>query len=138
MVHRVATSKSPTGPFIKKEKPVFTVPGEKFPAEDPFIWVQDGTYWAIVKDINGHFTHAGKSLALFSSDDGLQWHLASNPLVSRKQVDWQGRGVQEVSRLDRPQVWFENGRPAVLFCAIVETKDYSSSYNVHIPLQDKR
>ena len=51
VVHMIATSDSPTGPFIKHDKPVFMVAGERFPAEDPYIWYQDGKYRAIVKRI---------------------------------------------------------------------------------------
>ena len=48
VVHCVATSDSPSGPFKKYDKPVFQAEGYDFPAEDPFIWYQDGKYRAIV------------------------------------------------------------------------------------------
>lgn len=136
VVHMVATSTMPTGPFAKMESPVFTVPGERFPAEDPFIWTQKGALWAIVKDMQGHFTGAGKSLALFTSADGLEWQLAPNPLVSRTQVDWQGKGVERLHSLERPQLWLDNGVPAVLFCAADCSPARQHAFNVHIPLQE--
>ncbi len=71
VLHVVAFSDSPTGPFQKQPKPVFTKENVAFAAEDPFIWTQDGRYWAIVKDNAGHFTGRGKSTALFESADGL-------------------------------------------------------------------
>jgi hypothetical protein len=36
-----------------------------------------------------------------------------------------------VDRLERPQLWLDNGVPAVLFCAV---KDGDRTFNVHIPL----
>ena len=59
VVHMAATSRSPIGPFLKHESPIFTSPGEQFPAEDPSIWVQDGVLWAILKDMKGAFTQGG-------------------------------------------------------------------------------
>ena len=65
VVHLTATSDSPAGPFIKQQVPVFTIKDVHFPAEDPYIWYQGDRYYAIVKDMNGYFTKAGRSLALF-------------------------------------------------------------------------
>jgi hypothetical protein len=132
VVHMVATSDSPSGPFKKHESLVFTKPGEKFPAEDPTIWTQDNQLWAIVKDMEGVFTRAGKSLALFESTDGIDWKLAANPLVSRLQVTWDDGEVQKLHSLERPQLWLDNGVPAILFCAARTNED--TAFNVHIPL----
>lgn len=134
VVHLVATSDSPVGPFEKHSSPVFTVPGERFPAEDPYVWAQDGCLWAIVKDFRGHFTRAGKSLALFTSEDGLNWAPARSPLVSRIEVTWRRQGLQQLYSLERPQLWLENGVPRVLFCAADEDDQRTHSFNVHIPL----
>jgi hypothetical protein len=131
VVHLVATSDSPTGPFKKHPDPVFTVPGERFPAEDPFIWRQGDDYWAIVKDMKGVFTNSGKSLALFRSADGFDWRKAENPLVSLLEINWQS-GKQKVNHLERPQLWLKDGKPAILFCAADISRDHS--FNVHIPL----
>jgi hypothetical protein len=38
VVHLIATSKSPIGPFKKELNPLLLVPGETFPFEDPFMW----------------------------------------------------------------------------------------------------
>lgn len=88
VVHCVATSDSPTGPFKKHPNPVFEAKGHDFPAEDPFIWYQDGGYHAIVKDMHGAFTEAGQALVLFDSKDGIDWNLAKNALVSDLTITW--------------------------------------------------
>ncbi len=131
VVHLVATSASPTGPFKKYPEPIFSAKGDSFPAEDPCIWTQEGKFWAIVKDMNGAFTGAKNSLSLFTSNDGFRWMLAEYPLVTTPQIDWQEQGCQKIERLERPQLWLKDGIPAILFCA---AKNGDHTFNVHIPL----
>ncbi|HEX4084030.1 MAG TPA: glycoside hydrolase family protein [Chthoniobacteraceae bacterium] len=130
----VATAASPTGPFEKHPDPVFTAKGTGFAAEDPCIWIQDGHYWAVVKDMRGVFTHAGRSLALFSSDDGIHWRPARHPLVSTLVIRWADGAKQPVDRLERPQIFLQNGVPAVLFCAVYPY-GHDGTFNVAIPLK---
>lgn len=125
VTHLVATAPSPIGPFTKNLTPVFTVPGHDFPAEDPYVWTAADGYRAIVKDFDGSFTGAGRSLALFVSSDGFDWRPADTPLVTT---------TGELHRLERPQLWLEEGCPRVLFCAASPDASESHSFNVHIPI----
>ncbi len=135
VVHLAATCDSPLGPFKKHPKPLFTVPGVNFSAEDPFIWSQDERVWAIVNDHHGAFNGLGvDSLTLFTSKNGLDWQVASNPVVTNRIINWEDGRVQRLNRLERPQLWTENGVPTVLFCAAEETDRQLHSFNVHIPL----
>jgi len=138
VVHVVATSGDPAGPFTKHPRPVFVKEGVHFPAEDPFIWRRRGQYFAIVKDMGGYFTGAGRSLALFESRDGFDWKLARHSLVSRTAIPWRNGTLQNLYALERPQVWFENGRPAVLFCAADTDEGHTRTFNVQIPLRRVR
>jgi len=133
VVHLTAISNSPEGPFVKQQKPIFTAENVDFPAEDPYVWHQDGCFYAIVKDMKGSFTKAGKSLALFYSIDGLNWKLAQHPLVATLVLQWENGFQQKLEALERPQLFFENGRPIVLLCAVNE--NLTHSYNVQIPLK---
>jgi hypothetical protein len=135
VVHVVATSDSPTGPFKKHPDPVFTSPGSSFAAEDPYIWRGSDRYWAIVKDFNGNFTKAGTSLALFDSSDGIAWKPSTHTLVSTLELKWADGNTQKLMKLERPQLVLENGRPSVLFCAAAPTGDINKSFNVQIPLK---
>ncbi len=136
VVHCVATAESPTGPFKKFENPVFQAKGYDFPAEDPFIWYEEGKYRAIVKDMNGAFTNAGRALVLFESEDGFNWELSKNPLVSILEINWADGNKQKVLHLERPQLYIENGKPVVLLCAsdIKDEKGVLQSFNVQIPV----
>jgi alpha-L-fucosidase len=135
VVHLTAIADKPEGPFIKQNKPVFTAENVDFPAEDPFVWYQDNCYYAIVKDMKGAFTNAGRSLVLFYSLDGLDWKLAKHPLVSDLNIKWADGTTQKLEALERPQLFFENGKMVALLCAVNETLGHS--YNVQIPLKLK-
>jgi len=135
VTHVAAISQSPLGPFQKHPSPVFTKPGEHFPAEDPFIWAREGGYYAIVKDMDGVFTGRGRSLALFESRDGLDWKLSRHALVSKTEIRWENRTRQVLHALERPQLWLEDGVPRVLLCAAEFDAATSGSFNVQIPLK---
>jgi hypothetical protein len=135
VLHCVATSDSPTGPFKKHPKPIFVKEGVQFAAEDPFIWCDGQRYWAIVKDNAGHFTGAGKSTALWQSDDGFDWRLAKHPLVATTEIVWEGGRKQKQNSLERPQLFFENGQPTVLLFATDTDSKREHSFNVRIPLR---
>ncbi len=136
VVHCVATSDHPTGPFEKYDQPIFQAEGHDFPAEDPFIWYQDGKYRAIVKDMHGAFTDANQSLVLFDSEDGFDWKLAKNPLVTALQINWANGHSQKVLHLERPQLYIENGKPIALLCAsdVKDENNVLQSFNVQIPI----
>ncbi len=136
VVHLTAIADNPEGPFIKQLKPVFTAQNLDFPAEDPFVWYDDKCYYAIVKDMNGAFTGAGRSLALFRSEDGLNWEKTRHPLVSKLEIAWENETKQKVIALERPQLFFENGEMIALLCAVNE--NITHSFNVQIPLLKKK
>jgi hypothetical protein len=135
VLHAVATSDSPTGPFQKHPHPIFVKEGVPFAAEDPFIWSDGQQYWAIVKDNAGHFTGAGKSTALWQSLDGFDWKLAPHPLVATTEITWEGGQKQKLNSLERPQLFFEDGRPVVLMFASDTDRQRDHSFNVRIPLR---
>lgn len=136
VTHLAATASTPTGFFAKTLSPLFTVPGHDFPAEDPYVWTTAEGYRAIVKDFDGSFTGAGRSLALFTSHDGYDWRPADEPLVATPEIRWEDGEIQRLHRLERPQLWIEDGEPRVLYCAASPDASESHSFNVHIPLGD--
>jgi hypothetical protein len=135
VLHCAALGDHPAGPFHKQPDPVFTSEGVDFAAEDPFIWRGKDRYYAIVKDMQGSFTKAGRSLALFESGDGLKWGLSTDPLVSTTRVRWVDGRMQELEALERPQLLFENGVPIALLCAADEEETHRETFNVQIPLK---
>lgn len=136
VVHLMATSTSPTGPFYKDPRPLFTVAGNNFPFEDPFLWFSpnDQTFYVIMKDNKGVVLDTGEStLVLYESKNAVDWHPAAHPLVSRLELHWKDRPTQPVERLERPQLVFDpHDRPIALIVAIKDAG--KESYNVRIPL----
>ncbi|MEM9235612.1 MAG: glycoside hydrolase family protein [Verrucomicrobiota bacterium] len=138
VVHCVATSESPTGPVKKHDRKIFVVPGERFPAEDPYIWQQDGKYRAIVKRIQT--PGDGRrifSLVHYDSIDGYDWKKGKYFEVSNREITWEDGTVQKLVHLERPQVFIEDGVPVALLCA-ADTTDENNvrhSFNVQIPLK---
>ena len=133
--HLVATSDSPTGPFKKYLKPVFGKEGVAFAAEDPYIWSEGGRYLAIVKDNSGNFTEKGYSLALFESDDGIDWKQAKHVLVTTPEIKWADGRTQKLNAMERPQLYRENGKPVALFCAGSDNNERVGTFNIQIPLK---
>lgn len=137
VVHCIATSDSPTGPFTKHEDPVFTFEGERFPAEDPYIWYQSGKYRAIVKRIKHISKKRVFSLVHYDSEDGFDWRPAKYHEISQREITWDDGETQRFDHLERPQVLIENGKPVVLYCA-ADTYDENhvrQSMNIPIPLR---
>jgi len=135
VTHGVASSSRPAGPFEKHPEPIFTHPTASFPAEDPYVRFLHGRYWAIVKDQEGYFVESEtQQLVLFESEDGLNWKLAKHPLVTKPCIRWADGDLQKVPRLERPQLYVEDGVPRVLFAAVRPTQ--GKSFNVHLPLEE--
>ncbi len=140
VTHQAAIGESPVGPFKKHNKRIFYKAGERFPAEDPFVWYHksEDMYYGLVKDMHGAFTDVGQSIVFFKSKDGLSWHLSDNPLASKIEITWSNGKVEKLAHLERPQILFENGVPIMMYCAASRgSLAISRTFNVHIPLKMK-
>lgn len=132
--HGVAFADHPLGPFIKHSEPIFASADAVFPGEDPYVWCQGDTFYAILKDMGQFYTQEERALVLFESPDGITWTRSSHPVVTTRRIAFEGCGEKMIHRLERPQVYFENGKPTVLFCAALWEQDADASANIHIPL----
>lgn len=133
----VAKAKSPLGPFVKYPNSIFESKDSKsahMEAEDPFIWFQKGYYYAIVRDVVGKFTGDLGALALMVSKNGIDWEPAKHPLVIGSSFAW-ADGTQSGIAIERPWVYFENGKPKFLYGAMGVDKKRSHTFNVAIPLK---
>ncbi|WP_211324155.1 glycoside hydrolase family protein [Echinicola strongylocentroti] len=136
VVHMVAIADSPTGPFKKYPDPVFTFEGERFPAEDPYIWFQDGKYRAIVKRIKFKGSERLFSLVHYDSEDGIKWEKGKYFEVSDRTVTWEDGSTTKLDHLERPQLFMEKGEPVALLCAAdtIDANNVRHSFNVQLPL----
>ena len=134
IVHLAAISNSPTGPFKKFSKLVFHFEGERFPAEDPYIWYQDGKFRAIVKRMET--SKNGCFLMQFESDNGLDWKKSEHFIVSGLNVTFEDGSIVKLSHLERPQVYLHNGEAGYILCAAdsIYSNNVRQSFNLQIPL----
>jgi beta-xylosidase len=93
----------------------FSGRGRNRQCEDAFVWLEDGRFKIIVRDM-GVFNH--EVGLIMESDDGLAW---SEPLIAyqpvRAYVDQPPapRHLTKYGRFERPQLLLRNGHPAYLF-----------------------
>lgn len=137
VTHCVALSDSPTGPFVKAPEPVFQEPGVRFPAEDPYIWFQDGKYRAVVKRMQSADGQRAFTLVHYDSVNGIDWERGKHFLVSDKTVEWYDGAREQLDHLERAQVWIEDGQPVALLCAgdRYDENKVRYSFNVQIPMR---
>ena len=128
----MAYAEHPEGPFTKTGIPVMQNPNHPWSVEDPFLFVENGKLYAIVKDFQGYFTGTGStSLALFEADDKGDFVPTEEPLAMTLCLPTEV-GEIPVKRLERPQIYFENGVPRALLLA-VKPLEGDRSYAVRIP-----
>jgi len=136
VVHLMATSDSPTGPFRKDPTPLFTIAGNNFPFEDPFFWYDRARdrYFVIMKDNHGVVSGTGhSSLVLYESPDARDWQRSQHLLVADLNIHWKDKPTQAVSRMERPQLLFDKrGNAEALTVAIYE--DAQTTYSLTVPL----
>jgi len=131
----VAKADSPLGPFIKDGKPVMENPENPWSVEDPYIWKENGSFYALVKDFHGYFAKTnGRAVVLFTSKDGHKWECNSEyPLAFVPQLNL-GDHTEKVHFLERPQLFFEDGKCKVLLLACMEKENDHRTYNIRIPI----
>jgi len=131
----IAVADKPEGPFLKHNKPVMVNPENEWSVEDAFIWCENGKFYALAKDFQGYFTKTERGdIALFCSDDAFDWKIAEHPLALKKELVFEDR-VMKLFRMERPQIYIEDGKPKVLLCACMPTEKADKTFNVCIPIE---
>jgi hypothetical protein len=141
-----ALADRPEGPFLKTSGRIFEpeTPGRSdeaawMLAEDPFVWFSarhGDQYYALARDVVGRFTGEAGGLVLFRSKEGLHWEPAAHPRALGPTFAWDD-GTTSKTKLERPQLYLEDGVPRVLFGAVDVNSPHprAHSLNVHIPLK---
>ncbi len=135
VLHSVAFADSPLGPFVKHPEPLFATGETGFSLEDPFIWSQGNKLYALLKDMDAYHAEPARSLMLYQSENGIDWK-SCEPAVglTRELIFDDGREFMPF-RLERPQLYLDDGRPSVLFCAIQPIPHAPESYNLHVKVE---
>ena len=134
----IAVASNPLGPFKKHTEAVLTNPENEWSVEDAFIWSENEKFYALAKDFQGYFTKSEKGdIALFSSKNAIDWEVANYPIASKKELPFE-KGNMPVFRLERPQLYIENGVPKALLCACMPDENGEETFNVSIPILKSR
>ncbi len=141
-VHGVAIGDTPVGPFKPLDKFVFDVKladGRIASAEDPYVWYDKNRklFYAVLKDFSGKITAGEPGLALVVSQDGIDWRVARNQLVSKKQLKFDNGKVIKVANLERPQLLLDENCQLLALYAACKLKGNKSgaAFNVQIPIR---
>jgi len=137
--YKVAFAESPLGPFKKHEGTIFEIDESDahMVAEDPYVWSQNGKYYALVTDILGLFTSEKGAIALMESSNGYDWDKAKNPRVIPNKI-LKDDGTRTEYKIERPQLLVEDGVPTFIFGALgitVDGKHRGHACNLGIPLK---
>jgi len=131
--HKIAVSDSPLGPFENLPLPFITNPKSHFPIDDHLEWIQNDSYYALVKDNTGEFTGEEAALILFTSHDGYHWTLASDPIVVQPQVEYTDGSIHRCKRLEMPKLFFQDNKPTYLLLSVLP-EDSDHSFTIIVPL----
>ncbi len=135
VVHCVALADRPEGPFEKQPDAIFTREGVVFPAEDPYRLAQGPTLPGAGEGQCRSFHRPGPVDRDVRARRRPEWRPASAPLVATTELTWEDGVVQRRYSLERPQWYFENGRPAALLFAADENPRREHSFNVRVPVE---
>lgn len=119
----IAVSDSPVGPFKIQDRPVI----DDLDTEDMSMWYDEK------RDRFYGIFHAHGFIGLVTSSDGIEWKRSDEYIVMTKELKHSDGSVIKPSRLERPFVFVENGKPKTLSLAV---KDGDNSYNVHLPIKE--
>jgi len=104
-------------------------------AEDPFIWMENGKYKALMLDHERRYS-PDKEIFYAVSDDGIKWHVPRKAIAVSRIVKFRDGSTRRMNAAERPHVLIENGRPTYVFFATGETiggKRYTR--NMSVPLK---
>lgn len=140
MAFGVAYAKNIEGTYevLNNKQPIFQVDGQG-EAEDPFLWKDEKGYHIIFKDHVGKFTGEWGGGAMAHSSDGINWTVDSDPKAYSLTVEWEDGSIGKQGQLERPFIYFENGKPVYVFFATMDGpggfENATRSWNMYIPIK---
>lgn len=85
--------------------------------EDPYLWHQDGKFFAIMKDMSGAVCGEKHAGLLAWSDDALDWKFTEPPKAYSRNVPWSDGSTCRMGFRERPNLLLQDGIPTHLFNA---------------------
>ena len=134
----VAYAKSPEEPFdvLNGNKPVFKLEGQG-EAEDPYLWHEDGYFYTVFKDQVGDYTGERGAGVKAYSKDCINWTICKPAKAYSKKITWQDGKVSTQGNLERPFIFFKDGKPRCFFFATMDGSGFNGkkAFNIVLPLK---
>ena len=124
----VAVSDHPDGPFVMQEKPVI----DYLDTEDMSIWYDQKRerFYGVF-----HTNKGGGFIGMVTSPDGINWKKSNEFVLMPKKIPMTDGTTFKPDRLERPFIFYEDGKPKVISLAV---KNGDESYSVFIPITDNK
>ncbi len=127
--------------MLNNDCPIFEVDGQG-EAEDPYLWKDKNGYHAIFKDHVSKFTGERGGGVMAHSKDGIHWTIDKDPKAYSLTVEYKDGKIEKQGQLERPFIFFENGKPAYIFFATMDGpggfENATRSWNMVIPILDNK
>ena len=95
----------------------------------------------LFKDHVAKFTGERGGGVMAHSENGIQWTVDKAPKAYSRTIEWEDGKVEMQGQLERPFIFFENGKPTYIFFATMDGpggfENASHSWNMVIPIKDK-
>ncbi len=124
----VAISDFPDKDFVMQKKPVI----DYLDTEDMSIWYDQKRerFYGVF-----HTNKGGGFIGMVTSYDGINWKKSNEFVLMPKKIPMADGSIFKPNRLERPFIFYEDGKPKVLSVAI---KNGNESYSVFIPIKENK
>ena len=124
----MAVSDHPDGPFVMQEKPVI----DYLDTEDMSIWYDQERerFYGVF-----HTNKGGGFIGMVTSENGIDWKKSNEFVLMPKSIPMADGTTFKPDRLERPFIFYEDGKPKVLSMAV---KNGDESYAVFIPIRENK
>ena len=124
----LAISDQPDGPFIIQPKPVI----DYLDTEDMSIWYDQKRerFFGVF-----HTNKGNGFIGMVTSEDGVNWKKSNEFVVMPKVLHMADGSLFKPDRIERPFVFYENGRAKALSLAV---KNGDESFSVFLPIKENK
>jgi hypothetical protein len=102
--------------------------------EDPYVWQANGLYHMVAKVMHNSLIDEAGAGFHACSKDGIHWKLPEDPKAYSRTVLFQNGTQRAQTKLERPQVLVQDGRPTHIFFATADP-EWADIYNLVIPVK---
>lgn len=122
LVFAAATADRVDGPYTPYPDNPILQAGRGMNIEDHHVWVEDGVFNMLFKDMSGRIVGTPSATGFIQSRDGFNWDMSQAVLAYKPgwpTID----GWHSVNRMEQTNLHLRDGRPFVLYSAVLNTDE---------------